>query len=94
MVALGNRIYHGQVAGAMCTACHGATGAGTPLGPDLTKNKWMWSDGSWEGITKTVTAGVPQPKQYRSPMPAMGGSQLTPEQTSAVSAYVWALSHK
>ena len=94
MVALGDRIYHGQEGGAMCAACHGATGAGTPLGPDLTKNKWMWSDGSWEGITKIVTAGVPQPKQYRSPMPAMGGSQLTPEQASAVSAFVWSLSHR
>ena len=94
MVALGDRIYHGQGGGAMCTACHGATGTGTPLGPDLTKNKWMWSDGSWEGITKTVTAGVPQPKQYRSAMPAMGGSQLTPEQASAVSAFVWSLSHR
>jgi glucose/arabinose dehydrogenase len=94
IVALGDRIYHGQEGGAMCTACHGATGAGTPLGPDLTKNKWMWSDGSWDGITKTVTAGVPQPKQFRSPMPAMGGSQLTPEQASAVSAFVWSLSHR
>jgi glucose/arabinose dehydrogenase len=33
-------------------------------------------------------------KQYRSPMPPMGGAQLTPEQTSAVAAYVWALSHR
>lgn len=94
MVALGNRIYHGQVAEATCTACHGANGTGTPLGPDLTKNKWLWSDGSWAGITKSITDGVLKPKQYRSPMPAMGGSQLTPDQVSAVSAYVWALSHQ
>jgi mono/diheme cytochrome c family protein len=38
--------------------------------------------------------GVPQPKQYRSPMPPLGGSQLTPEQTAAVAAYIWALSHR
>ena len=94
MVALGNRIYHGQVAEAMCTACHGANGTGTPLGPDLTKNKWLWSDGSWAGITKSINDGVLKPKQYRSPMPAMGGSQLTPDQVSAVGAYVWALSHQ
>jgi len=92
MVALGNRIYHGQVASGTCTACHGANGTGTPLGPDLTKNKWLWSDGSWAGITKTIKEGVLQPKQYRSPMPALGGSQLTPDQASAVAAYVWALS--
>jgi len=94
MVALGDRIYHGKEAGGTCTACHGANATGTPLGPDLAKNKWLWSDGSWAGITKTVTTGVSQPKQYRSPMPAMGGSQLTPDQVSAVSAYIWALSHQ
>jgi mono/diheme cytochrome c family protein len=90
MIALGS-IYHGQAA--TCTACHGANGTEL-LGPDLTKNKWMWSDGSWAGITKSIADGVLKPKQYRSPMPAMGGSQLTPDQASAVGAYVWALSHK
>jgi len=94
MVALGDRIFHGQVGNGTCTACHGTNGAGTPLGPDLTKNKWLWSDGSWAGITKTIQDGVLQPKQYRSPMPPNGGSQLTPEQTRAVGAYVWALSHQ
>jgi glucose/arabinose dehydrogenase/mono/diheme cytochrome c family protein len=93
MVALGDRIYHGQVANGTCTACHGANATGTPLGPDLTKEKWLWSDGSLAGITKIITEGVLQPKQYRAPMPAMGGSQLTPEQAAAVAAYVWALSH-
>ncbi len=94
MIALGDRIFHGQVAAGTCTACHGPSGTGTPLGPDLTKKKWLWSDGSWGGITKTITNGVMQPKQYRSPMPPNGGSQLTPEQTRAVAAYVWALSHR
>jgi glucose/arabinose dehydrogenase/mono/diheme cytochrome c family protein len=92
MVALGDRIYHGQVGGATCTGCHGAGGAGTPLGPDLTDSKWLWSDGSYAAIVKTITAGVPQPKQYRSPMPPMGGAQLTAEQVSALAAYVWGLS--
>jgi mono/diheme cytochrome c family protein len=27
-------------------------------------------------------------------MPAMGGAQLTPEQVSALAAYVWSLSHR
>jgi len=26
-------------------------------------------------------------------MPPMGGAQLTPEQVSALAAYVWAISH-
>jgi glucose/arabinose dehydrogenase/mono/diheme cytochrome c family protein len=94
MLELGGRIYHGQVAGATCTGCHGANGTGTPLGPDLTKQKWMWSDGSFAGILKVITEGVPNPKQYRTPMPPMGGAQLSDTQASAVAAYVWALSHR
>jgi glucose/arabinose dehydrogenase/mono/diheme cytochrome c family protein len=93
MIALGERIYRGQVGGAACTGCHGESGQGTPLGPDLLGKKWLWSDGSYAGIAKTITDGVVQPKQYRSPMPPMGGSQLTPDQISALAAYVWGLSH-
>jgi glucose/arabinose dehydrogenase/mono/diheme cytochrome c family protein len=94
MVALGERIYRGQVAGAACTGCHGDSGEGTPLGPDLTGKKWLWSDGSYSAIKKTITEGVSQPKQYRSPMPPMGGAQLTPDQISALASYVWGLSHR
>ena len=93
MVALGVRIFHGQVGGASCTGCHGANGTGSPLGPDLTKKKWLWSDGSFAGILKVITDGVPKPKQYRSPMPPMGGAQLSDTQASALAAYVWGLSH-
>jgi glucose/arabinose dehydrogenase/mono/diheme cytochrome c family protein len=93
IVDLGGRIYHGQVGGAACTGCHGESGQGSPLGPDLTGKKWLWSDGSWEGIAKTIADGVAQPKQYRSPMPPMGGAQLTQDQVKAVAAYVWSISH-
>ena len=94
MVALGERIYRGQVGGAACTGCHGESAQGTPLGPDLTGKKWLWSDGSYAGIAKTITDGVSQPKQYRSPMPPKGGAQLTPEQVQGVAAYIWSLGHK
>jgi glucose/arabinose dehydrogenase/mono/diheme cytochrome c family protein len=93
MVALGDRIYHGQVGGASCAGCHGSDGKGTPLGPDLTDTKYLWNDGSWTGIAKTITDGVPQPKEYRSPMPPMGGAQLTDDQVKALAAYVWSMSH-
>lgn len=93
MVALGDRIYHGQLGGAPCTGCHGIDGAGTPLGPTLKTHAWLWSDGSYAGIRQTILAGVATPKQYRSAMPAMGGAQLSADQLSAVAAYVWALSH-
>jgi glucose/arabinose dehydrogenase/mono/diheme cytochrome c family protein len=92
-VALGNRIFHGEVAGAACTGCHGDSGQGTVLGPNLTSKNWLWSDGSYAGITKTITDGVSQPRQFRSPMPPMGGAQLTADQVSAVAAYVWSISH-
>jgi glucose/arabinose dehydrogenase/mono/diheme cytochrome c family protein len=96
MVALGKRIYLGQVGGAACTGCHGGNGEGTPLGPPLSgKNKkWLWSDGSFAGIAKTITDGVSQPKNYRSAMPPMGGAQLTPEQVKALAAYVWSTNHR
>jgi glucose/arabinose dehydrogenase/mono/diheme cytochrome c family protein len=94
MVALGARVFQGQVGGASCTGCHGANATGSPLGPDLTKNKWMWSDGSFAGILKVITEGVPKPKQFRSPMPPMGGAQLSDTQASALAAYVWGLSHR
>jgi glucose/arabinose dehydrogenase/mono/diheme cytochrome c family protein len=94
MVALGAQIYRGQLGGAACTGCHGQNAQGTVLGPDLTGKKWLWGDGSYAAITKTITDGVSQPKQFRSPMPPMGGAQLSAEQVSAVAAYVWSLSHK
>jgi len=94
MVALGDRIYHGQVGGATCTGCHGANGTGSPIGPSLTSQQRLWSDGSFAEILKVITEGVPQPKKYRSPMPPMGGAQLTADQASALAAYVWGLSHQ
>jgi len=96
MVALGGRIYHGQVGEAACTGCHGDSAEGTTLAPALKgKNKkWLWSDGSYAGIAKTITDGVPQPKEFRSPMPPMGGAQLTPNQLSALAAYIWSLNHQ
>jgi glucose/arabinose dehydrogenase/mono/diheme cytochrome c family protein len=94
MIALGNRIFHGLVAGAACAGCHGSNGQGSPVGPDLTGKNWLWSDGSYAGIKKTITEGVAEPKIYRSAMPPMGGTQLTPDQISAVAAYVWSLGHR
>jgi mono/diheme cytochrome c family protein len=45
-------------------------------------------------LKRTITEGVAHPKQYGGVMPPMGGAQLTPEQLSAVAAYVWALGHR
>lgn len=92
-VALGERIFHGDQGGT-CAGCHGANAKGTPLAPDLTSGKWLWGDGSVSSIAGIITKGVPEPKNYRSPMPPMGGAQLTPTDVLALADYVWALNEK
>jgi len=94
MVALGNRIFHGEVGGAACVGCHGSDGTGSPLGPNLTDSAWLWSDGSYAAIEQTITNGVPHPQKFIGAMPPMGGAALTKDQVAAVAAYVWALSHR
>ena len=93
-VALGGRIFHGQVASAPCEGCHGTNAKGTPQGPDLTSGNWLWGDGSLASITQTIADGVPKPKEYGPPMPPMGGAQLSQSELAAVAAYVWALGHQ
>jgi glucose/arabinose dehydrogenase/mono/diheme cytochrome c family protein len=93
MVALGARIFHGQVGGAGCAGCHGASGTGSQRGPSLTSQERLWSDGSFTGILKVINEGVPKPKKFRIPMPPQGGAQLSDTQASALAAYVWGLSH-
>jgi len=93
-VALGDRVFHGQAGGGTCVGCHGANGKGTPVGSDLTSSKWLWGDSSLASIQRIITQGVPKPKEYRSPMPPMDGTQLSPSEVAAVAAYVWALRHQ
>lgn len=93
MVALGQKVYRSEIGGVTCTGCHGDNAQGSPLGPNLTANKWVWSHGSYAGIERTIAHGVPRPRNYRNPMPPMKG-ELTPDQLKAVAAYVWSLSHR
>jgi glucose/arabinose dehydrogenase/mono/diheme cytochrome c family protein len=93
-VALGARVFHGEAGGGTCAGCHGSNARGTPLAPDLTNGKWLWGDGSLASIARTINDGVPDPKDYRSPMPPKGGAQLSTTDVSAVAAYVWALNHQ
>jgi glucose/arabinose dehydrogenase/cytochrome c553 len=89
MIASGDKVYHAT----SCAACHGADGGGATPGPSLTSGKYLWGDGSLAAITKSIKEGVPEPKEYRSPMPAMGGGALSDADLAAVSAYVWTLGH-
>ncbi|GJE39565.1 hypothetical protein KHHGKMAE_3649 [Methylobacterium persicinum] len=49
-VALGERVFHGEVGGATCGGCHGSDAKGSPIGADLTTGHWLWSDGSLAGL--------------------------------------------
>jgi mono/diheme cytochrome c family protein len=91
MVTQGKQIFGGA---GICFTCHGQGGEGMPnLGANLTDSQWLHSDGSYEGIIATITAGVPADKSTSgSPMVARGGTNLPDDQIAAVAAYVWTLS--
>jgi len=93
-VALGQRVFFGEVGGATCGGCHGSDAKGTPVGPDLTSGTWLWGDGSLESLTRTIVAGVPHPKKNLGAMPPLGGTELSPADVAAVAAYVWAVGHQ
>jgi glucose/arabinose dehydrogenase len=93
-VALGDRIFHGEVDGGTCLGCHGTDGKGTAMGSDLTSGKWLWGNGSVEAITRTIAQGVPKPKNHTGAMPPMGGVQLSQADLAAVADYVWAIGHR
>ncbi|MCC7194285.1 MAG: c-type cytochrome [Gemmatimonadaceae bacterium] len=95
VVALGDSIFHGIAAGGLCFTCHGPRAKGIPsLGPDLTDAQWLNGDGSYEFLVKTITTGVPKPKQAATPMLPMGGVNLSAAQVRAVAAYVYTLRPK
>jgi glucose/arabinose dehydrogenase/mono/diheme cytochrome c family protein len=89
-VAAGARLFGAS----SCAGCHGADAKGSAVGPDLTSGAWLWGDGSLASIRDIIAKGVSAPKTYRSPMPAMGGAQLSAQELADVSAYVWAVGHK
>lgn len=94
MLALGDSLYHGLIGATSCQACHGIDGTQATVAPNLVDAEWLHSDGSWEGIYKTIVSGVSVPKQFSSMMPPYGGIPMTEERTRAVAAYVYSLSHK
>ncbi|WP_158810197.1 PQQ-dependent sugar dehydrogenase [Beijerinckia sp. L45] len=93
-IALGDQIFHGEVDGGTCGGCHGSDAKGGPIGPDLTAGKWLWSDGSLDGLKTTIASGVPEPKEHPGAMPPMGGLDLSPRDLNAVASYVWAVGHQ
>jgi mono/diheme cytochrome c family protein len=92
-VALGDRMFHGEAGNGTCSECHRPDARGTPVGPDLTSGIWVFGDGSLATITKTVTDGVPRPRNYTGAVPPKGGAELSNSDTAAVAAHVCAVGH-
>jgi mono/diheme cytochrome c family protein len=92
MVKEGKTLFAGA---GICAACHGTDAKGVPgMGANLTDNKWLHSDGSYDAIVKQIMTGVTASQSTSgTAMPAKGGSALTDAQVKAVAAYVWSLSH-
>ncbi|MDE3052668.1 MAG: c-type cytochrome [Gemmatimonadota bacterium] len=92
VVALGDSVFHGRAGGGICFTCHGPNAKGTPgLAPDLTDARWLHGDGSYAFLVRTVTTGVPKPREAAAPMPPKGGATLSDLQVRAVAAYVYSL---
>ena len=95
LIALGDSVFRGLAGMGTCMSCHGEDATGpTGVAPNLRDAEWLHSDGSWEGIFKTVQGGVMAPKKHSSVTLPMGGTNLAPEHLRAVTAYVYSLSHK
>ncbi|HVH39816.1 MAG TPA: c-type cytochrome [Gemmatimonadaceae bacterium] len=95
LVARGDSVFKGKLGGAICTTCHGQNAKGMPgMGPDLTDAKWLHGDGSLKFIETIVRTGVTKSKESATVMPPFGGVPLDSAKVSAVTAYVYSLSHK
>ncbi len=90
MVKSGAPLYAGQ---GLCAVCHSQNGKGTPgLGPDLTDDEWLHSDGSFDAIVAQILSGVDASKSKGGlAMAPKGGSSITDEQVRSVAAYVWSM---
>lgn len=80
----------------VCAKCHGSGGTNGRFGPDLTDDEWLHSDGGLVGIRSTILWGVRRQDLSDPRRPFMtpsGGMQLDWADLTAISAYVWSLSH-
>ena len=97
-IVLGEKIFQGQKSDGTCSGCHGSDAKGTPQGPSLVNGNFVQGaggqgSGDLASITKTITMGVPKPRNFSDPMPPKGGAPLSDADVAAVAAYVWAISH-
>ena len=89
MVARGQQVFEGT---GICYTCHMQGGVGGPLGPNLTDDRWINTDGAYENIVNVVLNGVTQPVEHPGIMLPRGGTNIPDDDVRAVAAYVWTLS--
>jgi mono/diheme cytochrome c family protein len=92
MIEEGRQLFAGQ---GICFTCHGPAGQGTPLGPNLADQSWLWIEDPSQDLhtklTLLIRTGIAQPREYPAPMPPASGAGLNEDQIQAVAAYVVAL---
>lgn len=80
-----NMVLYGQaVFESNCMPCHQKNAAGD-IGPNLTDNYWLYTDGSNEGLYQFILGGAPS-----AGMPAWAGD-LSQDELYSVSAYIASL---
>ena len=92
MIVQGDSIFHGKGG---CVTCHGPDAGGMPASGSAITRGLGFIPPEWRPIDSLITAGIPE-AITRSPiaMPPRGAqSNLTPEETRLVAAYVWAIAH-
>ena len=88
----GRQLFSGQ---AGCQACHGPSAGGTQLAPDLTDAEWLnVPEPTVEALAGIIRSGVPQPREYPAPMPAMGGASLNDAQIQALAGYIASIAQR
>ena len=77
-----------------CAVCHGLDARGTQLGPSLRDAEWADVDSSLAEIEQVIRSGVPDPSDFDTPMPVLGGGDFDAKQVRALAAYVLAVSQR
>ena len=91
MMVQGDSLFRGKGG---CVTCHGQEANGMPnMGSSLTSGL-LFIPPEWKAIDSLIQAGIPEPVTRTTiAMPPKGArSDLTPDETRLIAAYVWAIS--
>jgi mono/diheme cytochrome c family protein len=91
LIRSGDSLFHGK---GHCFACHGADATGLPDAGSALTVGLNFVPIEWRPIDSLVAAGIPDAVTRSAiQMPPRGGkSDLSPDETRAIAAYVWAIS--